>query len=156
MLLNIHEEYSQVPDDNERADEDDLFDDLDIKVCAFRRKITNWLRNTETERKSSTGSSGSSELRRSKSSGRSKMSRSSRARELEEKARIAELMAKAEYIEQRQRAEHQADMLKIQREIAKSKAREKFMSSMIQDLLMVEVSYQMTNSILLKAFSPEI
>ena len=53
-------------------------------------------------------------------------------------------MAKTEYIEQRQRAENQAEMLKIQREIANSKAREKFMVSMIQDLLMVEVSYQMT------------
>ena len=156
MLLNIHEEYSQVLDDNERADEDDLFDDLDIKVCAFRRKITNCLRNAETEKKSSKGSSGSSELRPSKSSGSSKKSRSSRARELKETARIAELMAKAKYIEQRQRAENQAEMLKIQREIAKSKAREKFMVSMIQDLLMVKVNYQMTNSILLKDFRPEI
>ena len=133
-----------------------MFDDLDNKACAFRRKINNWLRSAETERKSSKGSSVRSESRRSKSSGRSNKSRSSRARELEEKARIAELMAKTEYIEQRQRAENQAEMLKIQREIANSKAREKFMVSMIQDLLMVEVSYQMTNSILLKDFSPEI
>ena len=78
-----------------------MFDDLDNKACAFRRKTNNWLRSAETERKSSKGSSVRSEPRRSKSSGRSKKSRSSRARELEEKARIAELMAKAEYIEQR-------------------------------------------------------
>ena len=40
-------------------------------------------------------------------------------------------MAEAEYIEQRQYAENQAEMLK-------------FMVSMIQNLLMIEVSYQMT------------
>ena len=52
-----------------------------------------------------------------------KKSKSSCARELEEKARTAELMAEVEYTEQRQLAENQAEMLKIQQEIAKSKAR---------------------------------
>ena len=122
MLLSIHDEYSQVLDDDERPDEDDWFDDLDNKVCTFKRKIHSWLRSAETERKSSKGSSRNSESRRSKSSGSSK-SQSSCARELEEKASIAELMAEAEYIEQRQLAENQAEMLKIQQEIAKSKTR---------------------------------
>ena len=63
MLLNIHEEYSQVLDDDERADEDDWFDDLDKKVCTFKRKIHNWLRSAETERKSSKGPSRSSKSR---------------------------------------------------------------------------------------------
>ena len=45
------------------------------------------------------------------------------ARELEVKARIAELMAEAEYNEQREYAENQAEVLKIQQEIAKSKGR---------------------------------
>ena len=53
-------------------------------------------------------------------------------------------MAEAEYIEQRQLAENQAEMLKIQQEIVKSKARKKFMASMIQSLLILEVSCQMT------------
>ena len=123
FLLNIHEEYSQVLIDDERAGEDDWFDDLDNKVCAFKRKILNWLGSTETERSSSKGSARSCESGRSKSSGSSKKSQSSRAKELEEKARIAELMAEAEYIEQRQYAENQLEMLKIQQEIAKSKAR---------------------------------
>ena len=48
MLLSIREEYSQVLDDDKRADEDDWFDDLDNKVCAFKRKIHNWLRCAET------------------------------------------------------------------------------------------------------------
>ena len=39
------------------------------------------------------------------------------------KARIAELMAEAEYNEQREYAESQAEVLKIQQEIAKSKGR---------------------------------
>ena len=52
MLLSIHEEYSQVLDDDERADEDDWFDDLDNTVCTFKRKIYIWLRNAETERMS--------------------------------------------------------------------------------------------------------
>ena len=47
-------------------------------------------------------------------------------------------MAEAEYIEQRQLAENQAAMLKIQ------KQEQKFMASVMQNLLMVEVSYQMT------------
>ena len=52
MLLNIHEEYSQMLGDEERADEDDWSDDYDNKVCASRRKINNWLRRAETERRS--------------------------------------------------------------------------------------------------------
>ena len=104
ILLNIHEEYSQVLDDDERAGEDDWFDDIDNKVYTFKRKIHNWFRNAQTERRSSIGSSRSIESGQSKSSGRSRKSQSSCARELEEKASIAELMAGAEYIEQRQYA----------------------------------------------------
>ena len=96
---------------------------MDNTVCTFKRKIHSWLRNAETERKSSKPSSRSSESRRSKLSGSSKKYQSSHAKELQEKARIAELMAEAEYIEQRQLAEFQAEMLKIQQEIAKSKVR---------------------------------
>ena len=114
MLLNIHEEHSQVLDDDERAGEDDWFDDLDNKVCTFKRKIHNWLRSAETEMRSSKKSSRSSESGRSKSSGSPRKSQSSRGRELEEKARIAGLVAEAEYIEQRQYVENQAEMLKIQ------------------------------------------
>ena len=52
IILNIHEEYSQVLDDDKIADEDDWFDGLDNKVCTFKRKIHNWLRSAETERRS--------------------------------------------------------------------------------------------------------
>ena len=63
MLLSINEEYSQVLNDDETADEDDWFDDLDNTVCIFKRKIHSWLRSAETERKSSKRSSRSSESR---------------------------------------------------------------------------------------------
>ena len=63
MLLSIHEEYSQLLDDDERAAQDDWFDDLDKTVCTFKSKIHSWLRNAETERKSSKGSSRSSKSR---------------------------------------------------------------------------------------------
>ena len=53
MLLNIHEEYSQVLDDDERAGEDDWFDDLGNKVCTLKRKNHNWLRSAEAEIRSS-------------------------------------------------------------------------------------------------------
>ena len=39
-------------DDDKIADEDDWFDGLDNKVCTFKRKIHNWLRSAETERRS--------------------------------------------------------------------------------------------------------
>ena len=52
IILNIHEEYSQVLDDDKIADEDDWFDGLDNKVCTFKRKIHNWLRSAEAERRS--------------------------------------------------------------------------------------------------------
>ena len=48
MLLSIHEEYSQVLDDDERADENEQFDDLDDRVCTFKMKIHSWLRSANT------------------------------------------------------------------------------------------------------------
>ena len=79
MLLNIHEEYSQVLDDDERAGEDDWFNDLGNKVCTLKRKNHNWLRSDQAERRSSKRSSRSCESRRSKLSGSSRKSQSSRA-----------------------------------------------------------------------------
>ena len=82
MLLSIHGEYSQALDDDKRADEDDWFDDLDNTVCTCKGKIHSWLRSTETERKSSKGSSRSCGSRQSKSSGGSRKSQFSCASEL--------------------------------------------------------------------------
>ena len=65
MLRSIHEEYSEVLGNDERADEDDWFGDLDNKVFTFKRKIHSWLRKAETEWRSSKGSSRSSESRQS-------------------------------------------------------------------------------------------
>ena len=43
MLLGIHEEYNALLDDEERAVDDDWFDDLDNRICAFKRKTFNWV-----------------------------------------------------------------------------------------------------------------
>ena len=51
MLLKTHEKYSQVLDDDERADMDDWFDYLGNEVCAFMRNIHSRVRNAETERR---------------------------------------------------------------------------------------------------------
>ena len=53
-------------------------------------------------------------------------------------------MAEAEYIEQKQYAENQPEMLKIQQEIAKSKARAEVYDQLDAKMLMIEVSYRMT------------
>ena len=53
-------------------------------------------------------------------------------------------MAEAKYIKQRQLAENQEEMLKFSRRLLRAKQEQRFMASMIQNLLMVEVSYQMT------------
>ena len=66
MLLSIHEEYNQVLDDDERTRKDDWFNDLDNKVCTFKKKIDSWLRSADRERKSSKGSSRSSESRKNR------------------------------------------------------------------------------------------
>ena len=137
-------------DDDERADEDDWFDELDNKVCTFKKKIHGWLRSGEKKMRPSKGSSRSNKSRQSKSSESLRKSQSSRAKKLEENSRIAKLMAEAECIEQRQLAENQSEMLK------RAKQEQKFMASMIQNLLMVEVSYQIAKWILLKDVGPEI
>ena len=43
MLLGIHEEYNALLEDEERAIDDDWFDDLDNRVCSFKRKTLNWV-----------------------------------------------------------------------------------------------------------------
>ena len=63
MLLSIHEAYSQVLDDDKRADKNCWFDDLDNWVYTFKRRIHSWLRSIERKRKSSKRSSRSSESR---------------------------------------------------------------------------------------------
>ena len=39
MLLDVHQEYSQLLGDDERGRGDNWFDDVDIQVCSFKRKV---------------------------------------------------------------------------------------------------------------------
>ena len=129
MLLGIHEEYNALLEDEERAIDDDWFDDLDNRVFSFKRKTLNWVNSAHEEQQSSRPSSGSSRnqrsihSRRSSESKGSRSSKSSKEKEVEDRVKMAELLAEAQYVEQRQQIENQAEMLKIKQEIAKIKPR---------------------------------
>ena len=60
-------------------------------------------------------------------------SKSSRERALEEKAKLAEIMAEARFLEKRQLAENQAERLKVQKKLAKVKARSEVYATMQDD-----------------------
>ena len=53
MLLGTHEEYNALLEDEERAVDDDCFDDLASRVFAFKRKTLNWVNSVSKEQQSS-------------------------------------------------------------------------------------------------------
>ena len=53
MLLGTQEEYNALLEDEERATDDDWFDDFDSRVCAFRRKALTWVNSVREEQQSS-------------------------------------------------------------------------------------------------------
>ena len=129
MLLGIHAEYNALPENEERATDDDWFDDLDSQVCAFKRKTLNWVNSACEEQQSSrhsfrnSRSQSSIHSRRSSASRGSRSSKSSKEKEVEDRVKMAELLAEAQYVEQRQQIENQAEMLKIKQAIAKTRGR---------------------------------
>ena len=129
MLLGIHEEYNALLEHEERAVDDDWFDDLGNQVCAFKRKTFSWVSCAREEQQSSRHSSRCSRSRssihskRSSESKGSRSSKSSKEKEVEGRGKMAELLAEAKYVGQRQQIENQVEMLKIKQEIAKTKAR---------------------------------
>ena len=128
LFVNLHEELNPMLEDSERAADDEWFEDIDERVCTFKRKTHNWLRVAEDNQHSrcpSSRSKGSRSSGQSRSSGssKSKGSKSSREKEIEERVKMAELLAEAEFLEQRQKVENEAEMLKAQQELAKAKAR---------------------------------
>ena len=129
MLVSIHEEYNALLEDEERAVEDDWFNDLDSRVCAFKKKTLNWMNSSCEEQQSSRHSSrssrswGSIHLKRNSESKGSRSSKSSKETEVEDRTKMEELVAEVQYIEQREQIENQADMLKIKQKIAKTEAR---------------------------------
>ena len=49
MLLSIHGEYNTLLEDEERAVDDDWFDDLDSRVCAFKREALHWVNSARED-----------------------------------------------------------------------------------------------------------
>ena len=125
MLLGIHEEYNALLENEEIAIYDNCFDDLDNRLCAFKRKtITGWLDSSYEECRSSRHSSRSSRSHRSTHSNislntkRSKSSKALQEKEVEDRVKMAELLAEVQHVEQRQQLKHQGEMLKIKQEFA--------------------------------------
>ena len=46
MLIDKHQDYNQLLDDNEREKDDGSFDKIDTQACSFKGKVHCWLRET--------------------------------------------------------------------------------------------------------------
>ena len=59
MLIDVHHDYNQLLDDDEREKDGDWFDEIDTQACSFKRKVHCWLKETaqKTNTKSSSRSS---------------------------------------------------------------------------------------------------
>ena len=126
MLPGMHEEYNVLLEDEERAVDDDWFNN---RGYTFKRTTLNWVNRAREEQQSSRHCPRSSRSRSSIYSKRSSESKSSRSfksskeKEVEVSVKMAELLADAQYVEKRQQIESQAKMLRIKQEISKIKAR---------------------------------
>ena len=123
--------------EEEQMENGDWFDLVDEEIFAFKRKINFWLKNVDqrscarSERSHSKGSSKKSvKSNMAKSSGSSSRSSGSKTRSLEEKAKLAELEAEKALLVRRQMAGNEAGKLKIQRMVAKARARTKYLKNL--------------------------
>ena len=120
MLYEVHEEICSI---KQVFISEEWFTNIDDKVCSFKRKIQNWLKENEYRRKSPSKSP-SSKASSSKASSRSRMSSSSTKQKLiEEKLKVAELLAEQSFREKRRAAEEVAEKLRIEEEVAKATAK---------------------------------
>ena len=46
MLIDVHHDYNQLLDDDEREKDGDWFDEIDAQACSFKRKVHFLLRET--------------------------------------------------------------------------------------------------------------
>ena len=106
------------------------FTDIYEKVFSFEHKIHNWLderdemqRIEKKSRSSCCRSTSSKSSSRSSSSKSSKLSTKERA--IEEKVRLADLQTEATFMKNKRYAELQAELLRIEEEMAKAQARVK-------------------------------
>ena len=60
MLLDAYKEFNQLLGDDQRGRDDNWFDDVDTKVCSFKRKVHCWLTEAAQRVKTSKCSSRSS------------------------------------------------------------------------------------------------
>ena len=44
MLTDVHQDYNQLLDHDEREKDDDWFDEIDTQACSFKRRVHCWLR----------------------------------------------------------------------------------------------------------------
>ena len=44
MLIDVHQDYNQLLDGDEREKDDDWFDEIVTQECSFKRKVHCWLR----------------------------------------------------------------------------------------------------------------
>ena len=44
MLIDVHQDYNQLLDGDEREKDDDWFDEIVTQACSFKRKVHCWLR----------------------------------------------------------------------------------------------------------------
>ena len=113
---------------------DEWFDLVNEGVFNFKRKIDLWLKNVKEDQRSCANSERSHSKGSSKkivksnvtkTSGISSRSNGSKTRALEEKTKFAELEAEEAFLVRRQMADNEAEKLKIQQMVAKSRARTK-------------------------------
>ena len=135
MLIDVHHDYNQLLDDDEREKDDDCFDEIDTLACSFKRKVHCWLRETVQKTNSAKSSARSGEsisdkgignFRLSKSSHRSRLSKdtkSSKKKEIEEWVKSAELMAEASLLQEKQVIQNEAAVMEMKERLAKTQAR---------------------------------
>ena len=76
MLIDVHQDYNQLLDDDEREKDDNWFDEIDTQVCSFKRKVHCWLRETAQRTNSAKSFSRSSKSISDKGSRSSRVSKS--------------------------------------------------------------------------------
>ena len=139
LIEEINQEMIEL-DDN--YTEDMWFSEIDDKFFAFKHRIHNWLKEGEKlvkfERKSkssrkSSKSSGSKSSKSSSTSSSRSSKLSAKEKAIQEKVQVAELQAEASFMKKKRDAEWQAELLRLEEEMAKARARVKIYEHENQD-----------------------
>ena len=127
--------------DDEVNNDDKGFEQLDEKMFSFKHTLYSWLKDVELEKmvncvssregskkdsKASSSSSSRSLKTRSSSSGRSSI----KGKAIKERMKISELKAEHVFIEKKRAAEYEIELIRIQKQFAKVKARAKVLEDL--------------------------